>query len=43
MDLAEEQWAVISALLPELPRRRDGQGRPWRSSREALNGILWIL
>lgn len=26
-----------------LPRRADGRGRPWRSSREVLNGILWIL
>lgn len=43
MDLTDEQWAVISSLLPDLPRRRDGRGRPGRSSRETLNGILWIL
>lgn len=24
-------------------RRADGRGRPWRSSREVLDGILWIL
>ena len=43
MDLTDEQWAVIASLLPELPRRPDGRGRPWRSSREVLNGILWVL
>ena len=43
MDLTDEQWSVIEQLLPELPRRSDRRGRPWRSSREVLNGILWIL
>ena len=43
MDLTDEQWAVISPLLPDLPRRTDGKGRPWRDSREVMNGILWIL
>lgn len=43
MDLTDEQRAVISSLLPDLPRRRDSRGQPWRSSRETLNGILWIL
>ena len=23
--------------------REDGRGRPWRDSRDVLNGILWIL
>ena len=43
MDLTDEQWAVISSLLPDLPRRRDGRGRPWRLSRETLKGMLWRL
>ncbi|MFC1680708.1 IS5 family transposase [Pseudomonadota bacterium] len=30
-------------LLPELPKRPDHRGRPWRDSREVLNGTLWIL
>ena len=30
-------------MLPKLPRRSDGRGRPWRDSRQVLNGILWIL
>ena len=43
MDLTDEQWTVLEPLIGELPRRADGRGRPWRSSREVLNGILWIL
>lgn len=43
MDLTAEQWSIIKPLLPDLPRRPDGRGRPWRSSREVLNGILWVL
>lgn len=43
MDLTGEQGAVLEPLIGELPRRADGRGRPWRSSREVLNGILWIL
>ena len=42
-DLTNAQWAFIEPLLPELPTRSDGRGRPWRDSREVLNGILWIL
>ena len=33
----------MDPLIGEMPRRADGRGRPWRSSREVLNGILWIL
>jgi transposase len=43
MDLTDEQWKVLDPLIGEMPRRGDGRGRPWRSSREVLNGILWIL
>jgi transposase len=43
MDLTDEQWVVLEPLIGEMPRRVDGRGRPWRSSREVLNGILWIL
>ena len=42
-ELTDEQWAILEPLLPALPRRPDGRGRPWRDSREVLNGILWIL
>ena len=43
MGMTDEQWSVVAPLLPELPRRSDGRGRPWRSSREVLHGMLWIL
>jgi transposase len=43
MDLTDERWVVLDPLIGEMPRRADGRGRPWRSSREVLNGILWIL
>jgi transposase len=42
-ELTNEQWAIISPLIPMPPRRPDGRGRPWRDAREVLNGILWIL
>lgn len=42
-DLTNAQWAFIEPLLPELPKRADGRGRPWRESRDVLNGILWVL
>ena len=28
-DLTDAQWAFIEPLLPALPRRADGRGRPW--------------
>lgn len=41
--LTDEQWAIIEPLLPELTRRDDGRGRPWRETRQVMDGILWIL
>jgi transposase len=43
MDLKDEQWALLQPLIGEMPRRDDNRGRPWRDSREVLNGILWIM
>jgi len=43
MDLTEEQWDVISAILPEDPVRPDRRGRPWSDPRQVLNGVLWVL
>jgi transposase len=43
MELTDEQWAVLEPLIGAMPRRGYGRGRPWRSSRDVLNGILWIL
>jgi transposase len=42
-ELTDEQWAIIAPLIPEPPRREDGRGRPWRDTREVMNGVLWIL
>lgn len=43
MDLTDEQWEVLEPLIPDPLRRTDGRGRPWRDSRDVLNGILWVL
>src|SRR6185436_1821533 len=43
MDLTEEQWNLIGAILPEDPVRSDKRGRPWSDRRQVINGILWIL
>jgi transposase len=42
-DLSDNQWKVLDALIPTPKRRNDGRGRPWKSHRSVLNGILWIL
>jgi transposase len=42
-ELTDEQWVLIEPLIPELPRRDDGRGRPWRDTRDVMNGVLWIL
>ena len=41
--LTDLQWAILDALIPEPPRRDDKRGRPSRSRRSVLNGILWVL
>src|SRR5579872_6618004 len=43
MDLTDEQWRVLSPLIPRPRMRDDGRGRPWKDSRAVLNGILWVL
>ena len=42
-DILDAQWAILEPLLPKVKRRTDGKGRPRRSNREILNGVLWIL
>ena len=43
MDLTDDQWKIVSTILPEDPIREDKRGRPWSDRRTVLNGILWIL
>jgi hypothetical protein len=41
MDLADERWEALDALIPEPTHRVDGRGRPPRDPGNALkNGIL---
>ena len=42
-ELTDDQWMILAPLIPEPPRRPDGRGRPWRSCREVMNGVLWVL
>jgi len=42
-ELQDAQWAIIQPLLPKHTPRPDGKGRPRRSDRSVLNGILWLL
>jgi len=42
-DLTDEQWQTLDPLIPSPRKRRDGRGRPWKSRRSVLNGILWVL
>ena len=43
MDLTNEQWEVLEPLIPDPVRQADGRDRPWRDSRDVLNGLLWVL
>jgi len=40
--LNDYQWKVLDPLIPKPKRRNDGRGRPWKSRRSVLNGILWV-
>ena len=41
-ELTDEQWALIAPLF-EKAEMVQTRGRPPRSAREVLNGVLWIL
>jgi transposase len=43
MDLTEDQWRIIEALLPPEQVQREGKGRPWKDPRDVLHGVLWVL
>ena len=42
-EITDEHWEILDDLIPEPKRRADGRGRPWKSRRGVLNGILWVL
>src|SRR5258705_11675676 len=42
-DLTDEQWKILDPLIPKPRTRSDGRGRPWKSRRSVINGILWVL
>jgi transposase len=42
MELTDVQWGLLKPLVePKTPRKR--RGRPWRETRQVLEGVLWIL
>ena len=41
-ELTDEQWSLIRPLFDK-PDAVQTRGRPMRSAREVLNGVLWIL
>ena len=40
--LSDEQWSLIADLFPDEPPSEKG-GRPRRTSRECVEGILWVF
>jgi transposase len=42
-DLTDEQWQTLDPLIPKPRKRRDDRGRPWKSRRSVLNGVLRVL
>jgi transposase len=42
MELTDVQWELLKPLVaPKTPKKR--RGRPWRDTRQVLEGVLWIL
>ena len=42
-DLTDDQWKILDQLIPKPAKRHDGRGRPWKSRRSVMNGVLWVL
>jgi len=43
MKLTDPQWELIAPLLPEPKAQPGKRGRPPRSFRDVLDGILWVM
>ena len=41
MELTDAQWELLRPLVEPAPEKR--RGRPWRDTRQVLEGVLWIL
>lgn len=41
MELTDVQWELLRPLVEPTPEKR--RGRPWRDTRQVLEGVLWIL
>ena len=42
MDVTNEQWEIISRILPESKSAPGKKGRPSQDKRQVLNGVIWI-
>ena len=42
MDVTNEQWEIISKILPESKSAPGKKGRPSQDKRQVLNGVIWI-
>jgi transposase len=40
-ELSDEEWLLVEPVLPR--QRQGGRGRPPKTHREMLNGMMWIL
>ena len=40
-ELSDDQWEILKEYLAETTMKR--RGRPWKSLRQTVNGIFWIL
>lgn len=41
MELTDVQWELLRPLIEPRPGKR--RGRPWRDTRQVVEGVLWIL
>lgn len=41
--ISDDAWQRIAPFLEDLPRRKDGRGRPFRPARDVFDGVLWVL
>jgi putative transposase len=42
-DLKDNEWALVSALFCDEPKRAERRGRPRVEPRAVVNAVLWVL